>query len=713
MAEQAARDFIEGRLEKFDIEFRFLRKDDSYMWIRARAKIFAYDEDGKPLRMVGTHADIGDRKHVQDSLSQSEEKYRLLVENQSDLVVEIDTQGQFQFVSPSYCRLFGKSEEELLNNTFMPLVHEDDQEPTAKAMEALYEAPYTCYLEQRAMTVEGWRWLGWLDNAILDEKGEVKSIIGVGRDITERRQIEQQLKESEEKFSKAFYQQDIAMELVDLDAGTRMDFNDKYCEITGYSRKELLNSNIYEKNLWLNPEGQLKAADELRNTGSISEFPMDIVQKSGARKNLLLSATLLNLEQGKNIVIATLIDVTHLKAAERALRESEARFRIVFNQQYQFMAILSPEGITLEINNLPLETTGFRREDFIGKPFWLTPAWKHLPEWTSIWQQRLEKAAESVTPIRTEDVYQTAEGDTRYANSTTSAIKDSHGHLMFYLVEGADITDRRLTEKQRDGLLKEVQQLNVNLELRVKQRTAELKAVNKELEAFSYSVSHDLRAPLRSIDGFSMALLEDYGNKLDEEGQDYLDRVRKSAQRMGQLIDDLLQLSRVNRDHISPKEVDLAPLAEKVIDELSSGEPDRKVDFKVGKDLTVEGDPRLLRVMLDNLIGNAWKFTAKQPQAEIAFDRCKDNPQVFFIKDNGVGFDMKHADKLFGAFQRLHRVTDFPGTGIGLATVQRILNRHGGKVWAEAKLGEGAVFYFSLVRTKKTKNHQQKQHGVS
>ena len=715
MAEQAAKDFIEGNLEKFDIEFRFLRKQGDYMWIRSRAKIFAYDEQGNPLRMVGTHSDIRDRKLAQDSLIKSEEKYRLLVETSRDWIWEIDAQGTYTYASPQCLKILGYPSDEIIGKSPFDLMPPTEAERVLGEFEDIIknQSPIDSLININRHKNGNEVVLETSGLPFFDDKGDFAGYRGIDRDITDRRKITLQLKESEEKFSKAFYQQDIAMELVDLDQGLRLDFNDKYCEITGYNREELLNSNIFEKNLWLNPEGQLKAADELKNKGTISEVPMEIMTKNGAIKNLLLSATMLNLEQGKNIVIATLIDITHLKAAEQALRESEARFRIVFNQQYQFMAILSPEGITLEINNLPLETTGFSRQAFIGKPFWLTPAWKHLPEWSSIWQQRLKRAATIDEPIHTEDVYQTAEGETRYANSTTSAIKDSEGNLVFYLIEGADITKRRKTEKQRDDLLEEVQELNVNLELRVKQRTAELKAVNKELEAFSYSVSHDLRAPLRSIDGFSLALIEDYGHKLDDEGHDYLNRVRKSAQRMGQLIDDLLQLSRVNRDQISHEKVDLSLIAEKVIEELRNGEPDREVTVNLGKDLVVEGDPRLLRIMLDNLIGNAWKFTAKQERGEITLDRSAENPQVFFIKDNGVGFDMKHADKLFGAFQRLHRVTDFPGTGIGLATVQRILHRHGGKVWAEAELGMGAVFYFSLIRTKKIKNHPLKQHGVS
>jgi light-regulated signal transduction histidine kinase (bacteriophytochrome) len=248
---------------------------------------------------------------------------------------------------------------------------------------------------------------------------------------------------------------------------------------------------------------------------------------------------------------------------------------------------------------------------------------------------------------------------------------------------------REITKiKQAEAALR---RLNQELEDRVHERTAKLEAANKELESFAYSVSHDLRAPLRAIDGFSLALAEDYGDQLNVVALDYLQRVRKGAQRMGLLIDDMLQLSRVKS-----QEVDLGEIAETVLQEFRAGEPERRVELTLGRDMRVQGDSRLLRVMLDNLLGNAWKFTAREAVSQIIFKQKTDQPGTFYMSDNGVGFDMRHADKLFGAFQRLHRVTDFPGTGVGLATVQRIINRHGGRVWGEAQEGKGATFYFCI-----------------
>lgn len=276
-----------------------------------------------------------------------------------------------------------------------------------------------------------------------------------------------------------------------------------------------------------------------------------------------------------------------------------------------------------------------------------------------------------------------------------------------YLVGmGIDITEikhaeeeiRKLNEELEKRVIERTEQLEAaNNELQ--RRTVQLEALNKELEAFSYSVSHDLRAPLRGIDGFSQALLEDYGPKLNEETKNYLHRIRKSSQRMGQLIDDLLNLSRVTRSAMQHETVDLSELAFAISREIQMTQPEREAEFIIAKGLSVQGDARLLTILLENLLGNAFKFTGKNPYAKIEFGMVeyKGKP-VYFLRDNGAGFDMTYADKLFGAFQRLHSQTDFPGTGIGLAIAKRIIHRHGGGIWAEAEINKGAAFYFTLQR---------------
>jgi PAS domain S-box-containing protein len=270
-----------------------------------------------------------------------------------------------------------------------------------------------------------------------------------------------------------------------------------------------------------------------------------------------------------------------------------------------------------------------------------------------------------------------------------SPLFDDEGQVRGSLGIFVDLTERKNAEQ-------EVRRLNAELERRVRDRTMQLEAINKELEAFSYSVSHDLRAPLRSIRGFSEVLLERYHDTLDERGREFLTRACESCVQMDKLIEDLLKLSRVGRSELSWQDVNLSALAEPILAELRKSDPGRNVKTIVAPNLCARGDERLLRLALDNLLRNAWKFTSNQPAAVIEFGALNDGERAFFVRDNGAGFDMAYASKLFGVFQRLHTASEFPGTGIGLATVQRILSRHGGRAWAEGAVNRGATFYFAL-----------------
>ncbi|MCX4187561.1 ATP-binding protein [Methylophaga sp. OBS4] len=311
-------------------------------------------------------------------------------------------------------------------------------------------------------------------------------------------------------------------------------------------------------------------------------------------------------------------------------------------------------------------------------------------------------ASDSGSPYEVQlRLWHAASEDYRYVKLHAVPLVDENGTTLEWIGIIDDIHEQVQSNE-------EIKRLNAELEHRVEQRTAELEHANKELEAFSYSVSHDLRSPLRSIDGFSQALLEDYEKALDETGRSYLNRVRAAAQRMGVLIDDLLKLSRVSRAEINCRDLNLSEIVQTIVNELKDSDPERQVSINIEPDVNAYGDVQLLYVALENLLNNAWKYSSKKAAAKIEFgtDNQNDTP-CYYVKDNGAGFDMAYAGRLFGAFQRLHDTHDFPGTGVGLATVQRIIHRHGGHIWVEAEVDNGAVFYFTLPLSKEETDEQQ------
>jgi len=354
---------------------------------------------------------------------------------------------------------------------------------------------------------------------------------------------------------------------------------------------------------------------------------------------------------------------------------------------HAIVGITNEAGQLTYVNDKFCDLTGYKRKELLGKRYNILGSGEHDDDFFKLlWR---EISSGNIWHGEIKD--KSKDGSFYWVETTIVPFVNKKGEPYQYVGIQTDITERKNATQE----LKEYQE---HLEEKVEKRTHKLKIANSELESFCYSVSHDLRAPLRSIDGFSQALLEDYAPNLDEQACDYLNRVCASSQRMGELIDDLLKLSKVVRANMLPVDVNLSQLASRVFEQLAEREPERKVKFSCSPKCIASGDERLLLTMLENLIGNAWKFTARTKDAQIEFGvKHNERQDVFFIRDNGAGFDEKYKHKMFEPFQRLHANDDFKGTGIGLATVQRIVRRHGGEVWAEtASEDNGAIIYFTL-----------------
>ncbi|WP_455385982.1 sensor histidine kinase [Acidihalobacter prosperus] len=459
----------------------------------------------------------------------------------------------------------------------------------------------------------------------------------------------------------------------------------------GYTRDELIGQPVevlvperYRESHVAYRDGYLETP-KLRSMGA--GLDLHAARKDGSEFPVEISLSPLHTEQGQ-LVIGIVRDIAARKRAEEMRRVAETQYRELVESLPigVFRSSMGGNGRFVDANPAMVEMLEAGGADELRR--YRVKDLCRDAEAASAFVDKVMREGS----VKGEELCVRTLGGREFEVSVSAVIKKDPSGRTYLDGIAEDVSARKRSEAH-------IRQLNQAL----RERATELEAINNELEAFSYSVSHDLRAPLRAMDGFSRILLEEYAERLDDKGRDRLGRIRAATQRMAVLIDDLLKLSRVSRAELHREPVDLSALAQEVVQELRKDEPQREAEVSVQEGLVADADARLLRVVLDNLLGNAWKYTGKTGGARIEFGaQVEDGVQVFHVRDNGAGFDMAYADKLFGAFQRLHDASEFPGTGIGLATVQRIIHKHGGRVWAESEPGRGASFYFTLQRAEAT-----------
>ena len=649
------------------------------------AVTLAQDADATPVPRGPTN-DVTERQQADEALRESAQQFRILFDQAADGMMLADAETtRITLSNRQMRRQLGYSEGEILQLTVSDLHAAADLPAMLMQFETLARGAVTLVPNAPVRRKDGTTFYADISGAAVRFQ-QRDCLLGIFRDVTERKQAEDALKQSEDKFRYVFDHSPVGKSLT-LPTG-EVRVNRAFGDMLGYSVDELRQKTWQELSHPDDTETTQREIDAvLAGDKETAHFIKRYVKKDGSIVWAEVSTSLRRDSAGVPIYFMTVVyDITGRKLAENALRDSEERFRQLSESLPQLVWTCRGDGSCDYLSPQWVEYTGIPEAEQLGFA-WLEQLHPDDRDRTvAAWQA----AVDASTNFDVEFRIRRHDGAYRWFRTLAVAFRDAEGRIAKWFGSNTDIDDLRQAQD-------DLRTLNVDLEQRVRGRTAQLEASNKDLEAFSYSVSHDLRAPLRAIDGFGRILKEDYESHLDAEGQRLLGVIASETQRMGHLIDDLLAFSRLGRQMMASSHIDMTALARAVFDEQAARVPERILHLDLKPLPPAQGDPGLIRIVLGNLLSNAVKFTRSRDPAVIEMGTLKQDGQMaYYVKDNGIGFDMTYADKLFKVFQRLHSTEAFEGTGVGLALAQRVVHRHGGRIWAEGKVNEGAVFAFSL-----------------